>query len=77
MRLHMIVHRVLVFLRNVTVRTHIESIRVFCVDIGHYSDSVLGAGGFNFFVKSAGLKVFAEDSSDGHYTYTIHRPRFL
>jgi hypothetical protein len=50
-RLHMIVHRVLVLLRNVTVRTHVESIRVFCVDISHTSDMVRADHVFNFFVR--------------------------
>ena len=47
-RLQMIVHRVLVFLSNIAVRTYVESIRVFCVDIRHGSDSGGGPHGFNF-----------------------------
>jgi hypothetical protein len=77
MRLHMIVHRVLVFLSNIAMRTHIESICVFCVDVGHASDVGGGADGFNFFGGVRGLKVFTEDSADGYYTYAVHWPRFL
>ena len=76
MRLHMIVHRVLVFLSNIAMRTHIESIRVFCVDIGHASDSGGGTDGFNFF-GGGDLKVFTKDTPDGYYTYVVHWPRFL
>lgn len=46
----MIVHRVLVLLRNVTVGAHKESLRILCVGIRHSSDTVTGPGGFNFFV---------------------------
>ena len=57
MRLHMIVHRVLVFLSNIAMRTHIESIRVFCVDIGHASDNGGGTDGFNFFRRGGSKSV--------------------
>ena len=51
MRLLMIVHCVLIFLGNVAVRTYIEPTCVFCVDIGHISDTVTGSGGFKFFAR--------------------------
>jgi len=47
--LQMIVHRILILLGTVTVRTHVETLCIFRVRIGHSSHIVGAAGVFNFF----------------------------
>ena len=67
--LQMIVHRILLLLRNVTVRTHVEALRIFRVRIGHSSRMAGGPGRFNFYVTASTKVKYSLYWSDLNFSF--------